>query len=67
YTATYNVNRKKGKKALNLFKKNRKAHKVDTQKARNDMQIILEIEEKEGKGWVDKIYKAAGLKRREKV
>lgn len=67
YTATYNVNRKKGKKALKLFKKNRKAHKVDTQKARNDMQTILEIEEKEGKGWVDRVYKAAGLKRRKEV
>ena len=67
YTATYNVNRKKGKKALKLWKKNRRAHKADKENAMNDLKIVQEIEEKEGKGWVDKIYKAAGLRRREKV
>ena len=67
YTATYNVNRKKGKKALKLWKKSQRAKKVDEEKMQNDLAIALEIEKKEGKGWVDKIYKAAGLKRRKDV
>lgn len=61
--AVSNALRKKHSPFKKLWKKLQQ--KADTEKAKDDIKIALEIEEKEGKGWVDRIYKAAGLKRKE--
>lgn len=61
--AVSNAFRKKHSPFKKLWKKLQQ--KADTEKAKDDIKIALEIEEKEGKGWVDRIYKAAGLKRKE--
>lgn len=60
--AVSNALRKKHSPFKKLWKKLQK--KADAEKAKDDLKIAMEIEEKEGKGWVDKIYKAAGLKRK---
>lgn len=60
--AVSNALRKKHSPFKKLWKKIQR--KVDKEKARDDMKIAMEIEEKEGKSWVDKVYKAAGLKRK---
>ena len=36
-------------------------------KQRDNLKIVHEIEENEGKGWIDKILQANGLKRRKEV
>lgn len=59
--AVSNALRKKHSPFKKLWKKLQQ--KADVQKARNDIQTVLEIEEKEGKGWVERVHKAAGLKR----
>ena len=61
--AISNALRKKNSMFKKLWKKLQQ--EADTEKAKDDIKIALEIEEKEGKGWVDRIYKAAGLKRKE--
>lgn len=61
YTATYNVHRKKNKRALKLWKK-RKTHKADDINAKDIMQVVRDMEEKIGKSWVDKIYEKNGMK-----
>lgn len=58
--AINNAMRKKGKKFQDLFKK--KQEKADKEFNENAITIIHEIEAKEGKSWVDKVYKGAGLK-----
>lgn len=58
--AINNAMRKKGKKFLELFKK--RQEKADKEFNQNAITIIHEIEAKEGKSWVDKVYKGAGLK-----
>lgn len=63
FTATYNVNRKKNKKALKLWKKS-KVQKADIETARDNLQIVHEVEGKEGKGWIDRILEANGMKRK---
>lgn len=60
YTATYNVNRPKWKRALKLFKKSR-MHKANMETVHEDMELIKEVENKEGKSWIDLIYRASGL------
>ena len=61
--AVTNALRKKNSRFKKLWKKVQQ--KADTEKAKDNIKIALEIEEKEGKGWIDKIYKAVGLKRKE--
>lgn len=63
FTATYNVTRKKNKKALKLWKKS-KVQKADIETARDNLQIVHEVEGKEGKGWIDRILEANGMKRK---
>ena len=57
FTACYNVNRPKRKKALKLWKR-AKVKKADMEIIQENMQTIREVEEREGKGWVSAIYKA---------
>jgi len=54
-----NINRKKGKKFIELFPK--KANKVDKEYNKTAVQTILVMEQKNGKSWVDKVYKANGI------
>lgn len=60
FTATYNVHRKKNKKALKLWRK-QKIRKADMEVINDNLKIIKEVEEKEGKSWVVQIYQANGL------
>ena len=60
FTAAYNVNRKKNKRALKLWRKAR-VRKADKEVIHDNLKIILEVEEKEGKSWIAQIYRANGL------
>lgn len=62
FTANYNLNRKKGKRPLKLFRSVSK--KVDKEVLDENRVIIKEIEKEEGKGWLELIYKANGLMRK---
>ena len=62
FNAVINALRKKNSRFRKLWKKIQQ--KADTEKARDDIRTAHEIEEKEGKGWVDRIHKAAGMNRR---
>lgn len=59
--AINNALRKKGKKFQALWKKKRKL--VDKDLLKERLKIVEETEAKEGKSWVDKIYKANRLKK----
>lgn len=61
FTATYNVNRAKNKKALKLWRK-AKTHKADIETVKENIKIAKEVEAKEGRRWVELIYKQNGLK-----
>lgn len=63
--AVSNALRKKNSRFHELWKK--LGRPIDKEKAEDNMKIVQEIEEKEGKGWVDKILQANGLKRRKEV
>lgn len=58
--AINNAFRKKNKKFIDLFPKKQK--KADKEYNKNAIKTILEMEEKNGKGWVAKIYQANGIK-----
>lgn len=62
--AVSNALRKKNARFRELWKKIQAP--VDMELAKENIHIVAEIEEKEGKGWVDKILQANGI-RREKV
>lgn len=57
--AVNNALRKKGKKFIDLFPKAPK--KADKEYNENAIKTILEMEEKKGKGWVEKIYRANNI------
>ncbi len=59
--AVGNAMRKKNQKFIDLWKKGRK--ELDKDLASNNLKIITEVEETEGKSWVDKIYHANNLRR----
>lgn len=61
FTATYNVNRGKNKKALKLWRK-AKVRKADMEIIQDNLKIIREVEQKEGTAWIEKIYRANGMK-----
>lgn len=63
--AVSNVLRKKNARFRELWKK--VARPIDRNLAEENLKIVQKIEEKEGKGWVDKILKANGFVRRKKV
>ncbi|OLS39142.1 phenylalanine racemase [Bacillus sp. MRMR6] len=58
--AEANINRKKGKKFIELFPKKNLADKEYNE---NAVKNILEMEATKGKGWVDLVYKANGMKK----
>lgn len=58
-----NALRKKGKRFQKLWKK--RAQKVDKDLIREDTKTIMEIEQRE-QGWIDRIYKANGMKKPKK-
>lgn len=63
--AVSNALRKKNARFRELWKK--VARPIDKNLAEENLKIVQEIEEKEGKGWVDKILRANGFVRRKKV
>lgn len=62
FTAMYNVNRKKNKRALKLWRK-AKVQKADMEVIHDNLRIIKEVEEREGKSWIDLIYQKNGMKK----
>lgn len=60
--AITNAFRKKGKKFKTLWKK--KQEKADKEVVKNNYKIIMEVEKKEGKDWIDKVFRANGIKRK---
>ena len=54
------MNRKKNKRALKLWRKAR-VRKADKEVIHDNIKIILQVEEKEGKSWIAQIYRANGL------
>lgn len=62
--AVSNALRKRNSRFRELWKK--LAHPVDKSRAEENIRIVQEIESKEGKGWIDKVLKANGLKRRKR-
>lgn len=58
--ATVNANRKKNKKFIELFKKKNK--QVDKQVIEDNISVIKEVEEKEGRDWINKLYTSYTLK-----
>lgn len=63
--AVANALRKKNARFRGLWKK--RARPVDRDSADESVRTVREIEEKEGKGWIDKILQVNGLKRRKEV
>lgn len=61
FAAFYNVNRKKGKRALEPLKR-RKSKKADMETVSANLKIAKQVATKEGTAWADKIYRANGLK-----
>lgn len=59
--AVSNAFRKKRKKFKKLWK--RKQEKADLEIVRDNYKIIMEVEAKEGKAWIDKVLRANGLRR----
>lgn len=62
FTAYYNCNRSKRKKALKLFDK--RSQKANMEAVENSIAVAMEVEAKEGKSWVDKVFYANGIKKR---
>lgn len=60
--AVNNSLRKKGKRPIPLWKKKRK--QLDTNQAKENLALILDVERKEGKSWIDYVYKMNGRKRK---
>ena len=65
FTASYNVNRGKRKRALKLWRK-AKVQRADMDVISENLAIIREVESREGKSWVDLIYERNGLKKPER-
>ena len=42
----------------------KKQEKADKEVVKNNYKIIIEVEEKEGKDWIDKVFRANGIKRK---
>ena len=54
--ALANSHRKKGKPPIPLWQK---TEKVDTSKAKEHIKTIEEMEKRDGKGWIKKIWAAS--------
>lgn len=55
-----NARRKKNKKLIPLWKKKQK--RADKEVVNSNLQAIMENQKKEGRSWIDLIYRANGLK-----
>lgn len=66
FTAFYNVNRPKRKRALKLWIK-KQVHKGDMEVIKGNLDTVQEIEKEEGKGWIKLIYAANGVKAPERT
>lgn len=64
YNAYVNANRKKNKQFIELFKKAQE--EADKEYNENAIEVVTEMEERDGKSWVDKLYKANGMRRKSK-
>lgn len=62
FNAIINALRKKNTRFRELWKKSQTP--VDKNQVRKNIKIAFEIEEKEGKGWIEKILKANGIQRK---
>lgn len=60
FNAVTNALRKKGSRFQELFKK--RPARADKEFNQEAMSIVLEVEKRDGKSWVDKIYQANGIK-----
>lgn len=60
FTAEYNANRPKRKKALKLWKK-RSIRKANMETIENNLNIIREIEAEESHDWIHAVYAANGM------
>lgn len=60
--AVSNVLRKKNARFRELWKKIQAP--VDKEQAKENIQIVMEIEEKEGKSWIEKIWEANGIRKK---
>lgn len=60
FTATYNANRPKRKRALKLWKKSKVRH-ADMEAIADNLQVIREVDKKEGNAWVSRIYEKLGI------
>lgn len=58
--AVSNAMRKKGSKFQELFK--RKQAKADVEFNEQAIDVVMEVEDRDGKSWVDQIYHANGLR-----
>ena len=61
YNAYVNANRKKNQRFIELYKK-QKQEKADKEYNLNAIKVIEKMEKRDGKDWVKKVYKAAGMK-----
>lgn len=61
FTSFYNVSRPKRKKALMPLEKSLKPADKDTAMA--DISAVVKMEHEKGKGWVEKIYAANGMRK----
>lgn len=59
--AVYNCLRKKGKRPVELWKKVQRP--ADKEVVQEQIRIVEEMEKRNGKSWVDAIYKAAGMQK----
>lgn len=59
FNAVSNAMRKKGSKFQELFK--RKQAKADVDFNEKAINVVMEVEDRDGKSWVDQIYHANGL------
>jgi len=59
-----NANRKKNSRFVDLFKKAQE--KADKEYNQNAIATITEMEKRDGKSWVDKLYRANGMKKKSK-
>lgn len=55
-----NVNRKKGKRHLTLWKKKQKA--LDKEVAKENLEIVETVNQGNNKNWIEKVNRANGMR-----
>lgn len=66
FAASYNVGRRKGKRAIEPLRKAQSKNQIDPELLESQISIIREIDQKEGTAWVDKVYSSLHMKRPKK-